>query len=45
MAAVDIPGDGGRSRNPDSWLDLVGIDGEEHRLMKDYSHDMKNKTR
>ena len=31
-------------RTPDDWLDLVGIDAEDRcRLMKDYSHGMKNK--
>ena len=36
------PRDAGRT--PDDWLDLVGIDGEDRgRLMKDYSHGMKNK--
>ena len=31
-------------RTPDGWLDLVGIDAEDRcRLMKDYSHGMKNK--
>ena len=31
-------------RTPDDWLALVGIDGEDRsRLMKDYSHGMKNK--
>ena len=31
-------------KNPDHWLDLVGIDAEDRqRLMKDYSHGMKNK--
>ena len=31
-------------KTPDHWLDLVGIDAEDRqRLMKDYSHGMKNK--
>lgn len=31
-------------RTPDDWLALVGIDSEDRgRLMKDYSHGMKNK--
>ena len=32
------------ARTPDEWLALVGIETEDrHRLMKDYSHGMKNK--
>lgn len=35
--------DSGR-KSPDDWLSLVGIDAEDRgRLMKDYSHGMKNK--
>lgn len=31
-------------RTPDDWLELVGIDKEDrHRLMRGYSHGMKNK--
>lgn len=32
-------------RTPDDWLELVGIDKEDrHRLMRGYSHGMKNKV-
>ena len=42
---LEISGDKACSgRTPDQWLELVGIDPEDrHRLMKDYSHGMKNK--
>lgn len=43
---LEISGDkGGTGRSPDDWLALVGIDQEDRgRLMKDYSHGMKNKV-
>lgn len=42
---LEIAGDRGNTgRSVDDWLDLVGIDVEDRpRLMKDYSHGMKNK--
>ena len=41
---LEISPSGGPARSPDDWLGLVGIDAEDrHRLMKDYSHGMKNK--
>jgi ABC-2 type transport system ATP-binding protein len=42
---LEIAGDqSGSNRTIDEWLSLVGIDAEDrHRLMKDYSHGMKNK--
>jgi ABC-2 type transport system ATP-binding protein len=42
---LEIAGDqSGSNRTIDEWLTLVGIDAEDrHRLMKDYSHGMKNK--
>lgn len=40
---LEISGRGGE-RTPDEWLSLVGIDPEDrHRLMRGYSHGMKNK--
>lgn len=40
---LEISGRGGE-RTPDEWLSLVGIDPEDrHRLMRGYSHCMKNK--
>lgn len=43
---LDISGDPGKTgRSPDDWLALVGIDKEDrHRLMRGYSHGMKNKV-
>jgi ABC-2 type transport system ATP-binding protein len=43
---LDISGDPGKTgRTPDDWLALVGIDPEDrHRLMRGYSHGMKNKV-
>ena len=43
---LEITGDPGRTgRTPDDWLALVGIDPEDrHRLMRGYSHGMKNKV-
>ena len=43
---LEISGDPGRTgRTPDDWLALVGIDKEDrHRLMRGYSHGMKNKV-
>lgn len=39
----EIKGDSS-GRTIDGWFDLVQLDGEDrHRLMKDYSHGMKNK--
>ena len=36
---------GNTGRSPDDWLALVGIDPEDrHRLMRGYSHGMKNKV-
>lgn len=43
---LEISGDPGHTgRTPDDWLALVGIDKEDrHRLMRGYSHGMKNKV-
>lgn len=43
---LEISGDRAQTgRTPDDWLALVGIDQEDRgRLMKDYSHGMKNKV-
>ncbi len=43
---LEISGDPGRTgRTPDDWLALVGIDKEDRRrLMRGYSHGMKNKV-
>lgn len=43
---LEISGDPGHTgRTPDDWLALVGIDPEDrHRLMRGYSHGMKNKV-
>ena len=43
---LEITGDPGNTgRTPDDWLALVGIDPEDrHRLMRGYSHGMKNKV-
>lgn len=43
---LDITGDPGRTgRTPDDWLALVGIEPDDrHRLMRGYSHGMKNKV-
>lgn len=43
---LDISGDPGHTgRTPDDWLALVGIAPEDrHRLMRNYSHGMKNKV-
>ena len=43
---LEISGDPGRTgRTPDDWLALVGIDREDRRrLMRGYSHGMKNKV-
>lgn len=43
---LEITGDPGNTgRTPDDWLALVGIDKEDrHRLMRGYSHGMKNKV-
>lgn len=43
---LEISGDPGNTgRTPDDWLALVGIDREDrHRLMRGYSHGMKNKV-
>jgi ABC-type Na+ transport system ATPase subunit NatA len=43
---LEISGDPGNTgRTPDDWLALVGIDPEDrHRLMRGYSHGMKNKV-
>ena len=42
---LEITGDPGRTgRTPDDWLALVGIEADDrHRLMRGYSHGMKNK--
>ena len=41
---LEISDHSGSRRSADDWLDLVGIAAEDrHRLMKDYSHGMKNK--
>lgn len=41
---LEISDHSGSQRSADDWLDLVGIAAEDrHRLMKDYSHGMKNK--
>lgn len=41
---LEINGRKGDQRTPDDWLSLVGIDPEDrHRLMRGYSHGMKNK--
>ncbi len=38
-------GPGHTGRTPDDWLALVGLDPEDrHRLMRGYSHGMKNKV-
>lgn len=40
----EVSGGQAGGRTPDQWLDLVGIEADDrHRLMKDYSHGMKNK--
>ena len=43
---LEITGDPGHTgRTPDDWLALVGIDPDDrHRLMRGYSHGMKNKV-
>ena len=43
---LEITGDPGRTgRTPDDWLALVGIEADDrHRLMRGYSHGMKNKV-
>ncbi len=43
---LEITGDPGHTgRTPDDWLALVGLDPEDrHRLMRGYSHGMKNKV-
>ena len=43
---LEITGDPGNTgRTPDDWLALVGIDPDDrHRLMRGYSHGMKNKV-
>lgn len=43
---LEITGDPGKTgRTPDDWLALVGIDPDDrHRLMRGYSHGMKNKV-
>ena len=43
---LEITGDPGQTgRTPDDWLALVGIDPDDrHRLMRGYSHGMKNKV-
>ncbi len=43
---LEITGDPGNTgRTPDDWLALVGIDSDDrHRLMRGYSHGMKNKV-
>jgi ABC-2 type transport system ATP-binding protein len=42
---LEITGDPGKSgRTPDDWLSLVGLEKEDrNRLMRGYSHGMKNK--
>lgn len=42
---LDVSGDPGKTgRTPDDWLALVGLEKEDrHRLMRGYSHGMKNK--
>ena len=41
---LEISGKTDSDRTPDDWLALVGIDPEDrHRLMRGYSHGMKNK--
>ena len=40
----EVSGGKGGGLTPDQWLELVGIEADDrHRLMKDYSHGMKNK--
>lgn len=43
---LEITGDPGKTgRTPDDWLALVGIEKDDrHRLMRGYSHGMKNKV-
>ena len=42
---LEITGRKEDRRTPDDWLELVGIDKEDrHRLMRGYSHGMKNKV-
>lgn len=43
---LEITGDPGNTgRTPDDWLALVGLEKEDrHRLMRGYSHGMKNKV-
>lgn len=43
---LEITGDPGRTgRTPDDWLALVGLEADDrHRLMRGYSHGMKNKV-